>query len=91
MSACNAGVKASPESQLSPSQRSALLAAAIVYVEKTNAAPRQFKSQMEYIAYKRAQMVANSNPDQDNKRPVQSVIVEQLREFQATEVCNKKD
>ena len=84
MSACNAGVYASPESQLSPSQRAALLAASIVYTEKAKAAPRQFKSQMEYIAYKRAQVVANSVQD---KRPVQSVIVDQLRNFQASEVC----
>jgi hypothetical protein len=84
MSACNAGVFASPESQLSPSQRTALLAAAIVYTEKANAQPRQFKSQMEYIAYKKAQVVANSVQD---RRPVQSVIVSLLREFQDVSGC----
>ena len=71
-------ILASPESQLSSSQRSSLLAAAVLYTSSQQH-PR-FKSQMEYTAYKKAQIVANSTQD---KRPIQSTIVSQLREFQS--------
>ena len=75
-------VTASLESQLSTSQRSSLLGAAILYGEvKANEAAGKithFKSAAEYTAYKKAAVIAASKPD---ARPVQSTIVTQLRKF----------
>lgn len=80
--ACGPRVTASPESQLSTSQRTSLLGAAILYGEvRANEAAGKvihFKSAAEYTAYKKAQAIASSKPD---ARPVQSTLVTQLRKF----------
>ncbi len=81
---CGQGVYASPESQLSPSQRASLLAAGIVYGEvvasnKPGATPKtQFKSAAEYTAFLKGKLVAGSK-SANGPRPIQSSIVTDLQ------------
>lgn len=72
------------EKQLSPSQRTTLLADSIVYVNSSSAQKKidywpQFKSGREYLQYKKARILSGSTVQPKASQP--SAIVDQLNTF----------
>ena len=72
------------ENQLSPSQRTTLLADSIVYVNSSSAQKKidywpQFKSGREYLQYKKAKILSGSTVRPKSSQP--SAIVNQLNTF----------
>jgi hypothetical protein len=69
--------------QLTGRSRAELLAAAIQYTTTATTVrpPNALRTNTDYIAFKKAQILAASAPPVLLKRPQQSIIVKELQEF----------
>ena len=95
---CNGRVLATSNSQLTGESRTGILASAIIYVNRQNEAAkpqtasrpvvRKPMSNTDYIAYKKAQVLAFSKPE-PRILPQQTIIITELQTLGSAECPNK--